>query len=99
MDEIPLTFNCPPNKTVHFKGDKTVRNVTTGNEKTSFICVLACAANGQKLKSLLIFKRKTHPKDNFTNDVVVTINKKGWMCEAVMIEWLVKVWCKTRCIF
>lgn len=79
MDEIPLTLNCPANKAVHFKGDNTVSIITAGNEKISFMSVLACTANGQKLKPLLIFNRKMHPKDNFTNDVVITINEKGWI--------------------
>lgn len=43
MDEVPLMFDVPPSRTVDTTGQ------TTGNEKTSFTCVLACAANGNKL--------------------------------------------------
>lgn len=82
MDEVPLTFDCPPNKIVHFKGEKTVSIVTMKNDQNSFTCVLSCAANKQKL----IFKRKTNPKVNFTNYATVTMNEKGWMCEGVIIE-------------
>lgn len=92
MDETPLTFDCPPSRTIDQIGVKAVPVLTTGHEKTSFTCVLACAANGDKLKPLVIFKRKTLPKGDFPSDVIVSANEKGWMCESVMIEWLEKVW-------
>lgn len=94
MDEVPLTFDCPPNRTVCKTGDKSVPIVTTGNERTSFTCVLACAANGEKLKPMIIFKRKTQPKENFPKDVIIRCNEKGWMCETLMIDWLNEVWRK-----
>ena len=34
MDEVPLTFDAPSNKTVEVKGAKTVMIKTSGNEKT-----------------------------------------------------------------
>lgn len=99
MDEVPLTFDCPPNRTVSLKGEKTVSLVTTGNEKTSFTCVLACAANGDKLKPLLIFKRKTLPKGNFPTDVVIRANEKGWMSQEIFLDWLDEVWRKRKGAF
>ena len=36
---------------------------TSGNENTRYSVVLACCADGTKLPPLLIFKRKTLPKD------------------------------------
>lgn len=47
MDKAPLCFDCPSNRT--FKNiDEKISINTAGNEKTSFTCVLACSANGQK---------------------------------------------------
>jgi len=34
MDEVPLTFDVPSNKTVDVKGAKTIMIKTSGNEKT-----------------------------------------------------------------
>ena len=34
MDEIPLTFDVPSNKTVDVKGAETIMKETSGNEKT-----------------------------------------------------------------
>lgn len=99
MDEVPLTFDCPPNRTVTTTGEKCVSITTTGHEKTSFTCVLACSASGEKLKPMLIFKRKTLPKENFPADIVVRCNEKGWMCESLMIDWLNEVWRKRKGAF
>ena len=38
MDEVPLTFNVPLNKTVDVKGAKTIMIKTSGNEKTGYTC-------------------------------------------------------------
>lgn len=92
MDETPLTFDCPANRTVDQTGTRTVSVLTTGHEKMSFTCVLACSANGDLLNPLIIFKRKTLPKGDFPSDIVISANEKGWMCESIMFEWIEKVW-------
>ena len=94
MDEIPLTFDIPVNRTVEKRGTSTVSIRTTGNEKSSFTVVLACHANGQKLPPMVIFKRKTLPKENFPAGVVIKVNPKGWMDEEKMSEWLREIYVK-----
>ena len=63
MDEVPVMFDVPSNKTVDIKGAKTIMIKTSGNEKYRYTVVLVCCADGTKLPPLLIFKRKTLPKD------------------------------------
>jgi len=41
MDEVPLTFDVPQNKTFDVKGAKTIMIKTSGNEKTRYTVVLA----------------------------------------------------------
>lgn len=94
MDEVPLTFDIPVNRTVEKTGTSTVSVRTTGNEKSSFTVVLACQANGQKLPPMVIFKRKTLPKENFR--VVIKANPKGWMDEEKMSEWLREIYVKRQ---
>ena len=77
MDEVPLAFDLPLQRTVAPKGESTVNLRTTGNEKTSFTCVLGCTAAGQKLPPMVIFKRITMPREEFPRGVVVRVNKKG----------------------
>ena len=79
MEEVPLTFDVPSNRTVDQKGMKTVTIKTSGHEKTHYIVVLACCANGTKLPPMLLFKRKTLPKESLPCGVVVHIQEKGWM--------------------
>jgi hypothetical protein len=58
MDEVPFTFDVPSNKTVDVEGAKTFMIKTSGNEKMHYTVVLACCADGTKLPTLFIFKRK-----------------------------------------
>ena len=53
MDEVPLTFDVPSNKTVDVKGAKTIMIKTSGNEKTHYTVVLACSTDGKTIPSLL----------------------------------------------
>ena len=74
-----MTFDVPSNKTVDVKGAKTIMIKTSGNEKTCYT-VLACCADGTKLPPLLIFKRKTLPKDVIPHGIYIHVHvKDGWM--------------------
>lgn len=92
MDEVPLTFDIPVNHTVARKGTSTVLIRSTGHEKSSFTVVLGCHGNGQKLSPMVIFKRKTLPKEKFPAGVIIKANEKGWMDEEKMREWLREVY-------
>ena len=92
MDETPMCFDMPQNTTIDTKGAKTILIKTTGHEKTHFTVVLACCADGSKLKPMVIFKRKTMPKEKFPKGVVVHVHQKGWMDERGVLIWLEKVW-------
>ncbi|KAG2459032.1 POGK protein, partial [Polypterus senegalus] len=94
MDEVPLTFDVPSNRTVDHKGAKTITVKTSGHEKTHYTLVLSCCADGTKLPPMLIFKRKTFPKEAIPRGVVVHVHDKGWMDEKGMRLWIEKVWSK-----
>ena len=72
-------FDVPSNKTVDVKGAKTIMIKTFGNEKMRYTVDLACCADGTKLQPLLIFKRKTLPKDVIPRGIYVHVHSKGWM--------------------
>uniref|UniRef100_A0A8C3IBY8 HTH CENPB-type domain-containing protein n=1 Tax=Chrysemys picta bellii TaxID=8478 RepID=A0A8C3IBY8_CHRPI len=95
MGETPMTFDLLSNRTVTGVGEKTVLIKTTGHEKIYFTVVLSCLANGSKLPPVVIFKRKTLPKNmKFPAGVIIRAHEKGWMDENGTIEWLEKVWNK-----
>ncbi|XP_034618018.1 pogo transposable element with KRAB domain [Trachemys scripta elegans] len=80
MGETPMTFDLPSNRTVTGVGKRTV---------------LSCLANGSKLPPVVIFKRRTLPKNmQFPAGVIIRAHEKGWMDENGTIEWLEKVWNK-----
>jgi len=94
MDEIPLTFDVPSHKTVDVKGVKTIMIKTSGNKKTRYTAVLVCCADGTKLPPLLIFKRKTLPKDVIPHEFYVHVHSKRWKDGEEMKLWLEKLWSK-----
>ena len=89
MDETLLNSDMPPSRTVNPAGEKTVLIKTTGNEKNNFTVVLAaCLADGTKLKIIIIFKRKTMPREDIPSGIVVHVHQKGWMDENGMKLWM-----------
>lgn len=94
MDEVPIPFDMPANRTIEQVGANSVPIMTTGNEKTTCTVVLACSSSGLKLSPMVIFKRKTLPKGKFPDGVVVKANEKGWMDEELMRVWLNEVFVK-----
>jgi hypothetical protein len=49
-------------------------------------------ADGTKLKPMVIFKRKTMPKEKLPKGLLVCVQEKGWMNEDLVFTWLEKVW-------
>ncbi|KAF4802272.1 hypothetical protein TURU_027258 [Turdus rufiventris] len=53
INEIPLTFDMPLNRTVKITRISTVSIRSTGNKKASFTVVLSVLSNGQKLPPMV----------------------------------------------
>ena len=62
MDETPIFFDMPDNRTLKFYFTKCVFVRTTRHEKMYFTVVLCCMANGSELSLMVIFKRKLSMK-------------------------------------
>lgn len=87
MDEILLKFVMINNKYDETKEAKAVQPRSIGNENTTFTAVLTCMANGTKLKSMVIFKRNSTPK-NSTQDLFDILMNMGWMDENGVKLWM-----------
>ena len=96
MDEVPVTFDLPGNFTIEKKGTSDVRVMTTGNEKAKLTVVLAVLANGDKLPSYVIFRRKTLPKAKVPPNVTISANEKSCMNSTETQLWAEKVWNKQK---
>ena len=93
MDETPMFFDMPGNRTVDVKGASTVSIKTSGAEKQQyFTVILSCLADGTKLKPAVVFKRKTMPREKFPKDIIVFVQEKGWVDERALFRWLREVW-------
>ncbi|KAF4804982.1 pogo transposable element with KRAB domain-like protein [Turdus rufiventris] len=94
MDEVPLTFDMPLTRTMQQTRTSMVPIKNTGSKKTLFTVVLGILSNGQKLRPMVIFKRKVLPKDKFPKGIDVAMNPKGWMDEQVMRTWLTEFYAR-----
>ncbi|CAJ0602390.1 unnamed protein product [Cylicocyclus nassatus] len=91
MGEVPVTFDMPGKYTVDRKGAQDITITTTGGEKTNFTVVLGVTADGNFCPPMVIFDRKTIPKDT-PPGVVVKANCRGWMNEVLMTDWIETCW-------
>jgi len=71
MDETPLSFDIPDTRTVDLKVTRDIELTTTGAEKCNFTVILCVTADGGKCDPMVIFKRKTIPKEDFPNGIIV----------------------------
>ena len=94
MDETPMFFDMPGNRTVDVKKASTVSIKISGAEKQHFTFILSCLAGGTKLKPAVVFKRKKMPKEKLPRDNILFVQEKGWVDERVLFGWLKNVWFK-----
>ena len=76
MDETPMSFELPLNRTLEFSGSRRVPVKSCGAEKQSFTVVLAVAANGAKVPPKSHLQRHPYTKRSSS------IRKGGWMNRA-----------------
>ena len=91
MDETPLFFDVVPNRVIASKGAKSVIVRTTGSEKRHLTVTLCVTTEGEVLPGLVIFKGK-RPLKIREDGVFVRVQKKAWMDEDLMLEWIDLVW-------
>lgn len=77
MDKVPLTFDMPLIRTVNKKDESSVN----WKQQMRF---LSCTASEHKLPPMVIFKWMATPKEKLLKEIVVKVNKKGWMIESLM---------------
>ncbi|CAI7728823.1 unnamed protein product [Closterium sp. NIES-54] len=78
----------PATTTVDQTGVRSVPIRIAGYQKEHVTVMLACMADGMKLKPWVFFKRKTVPKGVFPTDVVMACHENGWMDAEGVIRWL-----------
>ncbi|CAI7818922.1 unnamed protein product [Closterium sp. NIES-54] len=87
-DQTPLWLEMPATTTVEETGVRSVPIRSAGYQKQRETVMLACTADGRKLKLWVFFKRKTLPKGDFPADVAVACHENGWMDSPGVVRWL-----------
>ncbi len=99
MDEVSISFDMTSVlllKTKEQKVSKYQRLVM----KNEFHCCIMRYSWQRKMLSLVIFKRKTIPKETFSlKEMVVSVSPKGWMTSDMFSFWLKNVWRKRKIAF
>ncbi|CAI7731302.1 unnamed protein product [Closterium sp. NIES-54] len=88
VDQTPLWLEMPATTTVEETGVRSVPIRRAGYQKQRVTVMLACTADGRKLKPWVFFKRKTLPKGDFPADVAVACHENGWMDSPSVVRWL-----------
>ena len=93
MDEVPLMFDIPMNRTVDVQGPEVLPPDMKNVNSPWYLPVQPGAKNyhptrGKKLPPMVIFKRKTAVKAKLSSGVIVQQNEKGWMEHDNMVLWL-----------
>ena len=85
MDETTIYLDSPDSYTYTEVGEKRVKSVTTGNERTRISVAFTATSSGYKLKPLLLIPKKKTLKD-FTppNNVIVVYGTKGTLNDVVI---------------
>ena len=109
IDETPIFFNMPSNKTIEIKGKKTVQIVTQNQEKMRVSLILAVLADSTKLPPYIIFKGNTSSPiltKEISNlpqvknkEIFFVFNTNAWSTGEIVIDWLNKVWFEYLKIF
>lgn len=91
MDEVPVWFNTPGGRTYDYEGNRTIKILTTGNEKLRFTVVLCTLSTGEKVKPLLIF-RTTNDIEYLDQSVYFIGSKGGSMTGELIEKWRKNCW-------
>ncbi|CAI7840762.1 unnamed protein product, partial [Closterium sp. NIES-53] len=89
-NQTPLWLEMPATTTVDQTGVRSVPIRSAGYQKERVTVMLACTADGMKLRPWVFFKRKTVPKGKLVcyADLVVSCHENGWMDANGVIQWL-----------
>ncbi len=86
MDETPIYFDMPANRTVEIKGTGRVPILTTGHERVRATVVLCCSNKGDKLPINIVVRGEG--KAHVLNGVVVRYQERAWITSDLTERWL-----------
>jgi hypothetical protein len=96
MDQTPITFASPSNYTLEISGQRTITVRTTNCDSLRATAAVTVTASGDSLPMMIVFKgtkggRIEKDLRNYPEGAVYAVQKRSWMDEATMFEWIDKV--------
>lgn len=92
MDQVPIYFDMPGERTLEKQGTKGIIVKTNGGEKLRITVALTCLANGEKLPPYVIFRGKPEGRiakkelqaleeNEYPTDLCYNVQQNSWMNE------------------
>src|SRR6266540_3810408 len=94
MDETPVSFDLPNSYTLEKHNFNTISIKITGYKRSIFTVILDCIADSLKLPPVIIFKLKNKLREEFSNNIFIRTNEKGWVNKKEIIWWINNIWSK-----
>ncbi|KAG7344129.1 DDE superfamily endonuclease [Nitzschia inconspicua] len=96
MDQTPLPFSLASQSTLELRGTRSVTIRQSGNSKTRATASLAVAADGSKLKPMIIFKGEPRgtiatrelPVSQYANQLALCCQPAAWQDNENMLMWI-----------
>lgn len=96
MDQTPLNFSLQDGSTLNLAGERTVTVRGTGGGRDRTTVCLGVAADGSKLKPMMIFKgnptgtiaRRELPENPNRDDIALVCQPNAYQDEANMLQWI-----------
>jgi transposase-like protein len=100
-DETNMYFSPQPTSTYAPRGSKTV-SIKGADSSSRCTIMLGASMSGKKLSPFVIFKgkncrsgyikREIDGRDGYPDGMEFGVQDRAWMDEALMLEWIEKVW-------
>lgn len=85
------------NRTVHFKGDKTIDGLGTGHSQNRFTVLLCLATDGKIIRTMIIsIGMKKIPRVLVLNNVEVTVSDGGLIDIKLMKHWMTSCFARRK---
>jgi hypothetical protein len=96
MDQTPLPFSLGKRRTLSLQGERTVTVRQSGNEKMRCTVSLTVAADGSRLKPMMIFKGERNgriavrelPSSEFSSDLVLACQPNAYQDSENLLTWV-----------
>ncbi len=99
MDQTPVFFSMESKRTLELAGQKTIHMRSSTSDTKRATVAVTVTASGHQLPLTVIFKGEPGGRierdeiKHYSAGPLYAMQKKAWMDEAVMLQWVDKILC------